>query len=797
MRRLALALVLCAGFDWAGAVAVARRDLASPNPQTRLEAVKRLADFDTADAAPLLLPALKDSDPGVRLEAAHILGRKRVVAAVQPVAEWIASPDKGVRAAAAGVLGDIGAPEAAAPLVRALADIEAEVRRAAVDALGQVGGPEVAAPLIGRLDDDAAQVRREAAERLMDLGDRQAVIPLVERFGDANKDVRIAAIRAVGRLGDARAIPALLRLLRDPLDEVRVVAVEALGNLRAREALPDLVPLLGRGSEELRVKATYALGKIGDAAAVQKLLGALANETLRAPAREALIAVGEPAVAPLVDCLRGRVEGCDAASAVAVLRVIGDARATPALVAELDRGRVRRSAVVQALGALGDRAALVPLLALADDADAEVRRLALEAMRPIVDGRAAEALQRLLADRSPAVRELAAAELGALGVRAAVPALLELATKERAEGVAAAAVRALGALGDPRATGPLLALLASGRPEVAREAADALGRLADRGSRAGLLAVARDPAAPARAGAVWALGCLLRGQRDDEAERLFAGLLGGGDLTVALAALDALAALGDPAALPPVLSVARGSSRELRRAALEALGGLPADAAADALLVATLDVDDDALRGAAAWALAERGASVGQDELLAASTQKGPAGATNAVAALALRAALTGRPALEKLAAAADARVRANALFGLARLPADAALVALVRAAARDPQPLVRAAAARALARLAPGDGALVALAHDPERAVRRAASEPARDAAASDWVHVLVTDDAGEPVRHALYTVARPDGLVKAGYTDLRGELGLLRVPPGTADVDLVSSSEVPERAP
>src|SRR5262249_7861146 len=153
--------------------------------------------------------------------------------------------------------------------------------------------------------------------------------------------------------------------------------------------------------------------------------------------------------------------------------------ATAALVGELQRGRVRRAAVVQALGALGDPAALVPLLGLVDDPDPEVRRLALEAMRPILDARAADALGRLLSDKSPAVRELAAAHLGTLHATALVPRLLEIAARDPVETVAAAAVRALGLIGDNRAVVPLLGLLTSGRAQVARDAADALGRIRD------------------------------------------------------------------------------------------------------------------------------------------------------------------------------------------------------------------------------------------------------------------------------------------------------------------------------
>jgi len=314
--------------------------------------------------------------------------------------------------------------------------------------------------------------------------------------------------------------------------------------------------------------------------------------------------------------------------------------------------------------------------------------------------------------------------------------------------------------------------------------------------RVGLLAVARDPSAPARAGAVWALGSVLRGHPDGEARKLFVQLARGGDLPLALSAVDALRASGDPTVAPELARLARGASRELRRAALEALGDLP-DPKSEEILVAALDADDDALRAAAAWALAKRGGAAGQAELLRVVAGKGYGGAVNAAAALALRADKTGRAALEGLVGAGNPHVRANAIYGLSLLPTDAAIVALLERNARDPHKAVRAAAARALLRVKKGDAALAALAHDPDREVRRAAADAAPGAHDEDWLHVYVTDDEREPMRHALYVLTRPDGLVKAGYTDLRGELGEERIPPGTADLDLISSTDPAEKAP
>lgn len=424
-------------------------------------------------------------------------------------------------------------------------------------------------------------------------------------------------------------------------------------------------------------------------------------------------------------------------------------------------------------------------------AGSDQRRVVLEALRPIVDGRAADALITVSQDRAPTVRQLAAEALGQIRSRAALPRLLEL-THDSAPAVAAAAVRALGTLGDARAVEPLLALLQDAPLVLQRAAAEALGRLRDPHTRPGLLAVARNREAPARAEAVWALGGLMRGQKDDEARELFEELLLGGDLALALTAIDALAALGDSAALPALAQAARSSDSELRRAALEVLGNF-SDSSVDDLLVAALADGDDALRAAAAWALAKRGGSAGQEQLLGLANSHGYAGAVAAAAALATRPQLTGRAALERLTTATNPHVRANALFGMAAFPVDDALCSAFTRHARDPHKAVRAAAARALTRCGDVDEPLRTLARDPAPEVRRA-TETALGTAppirATDWLHIYRITELDEPLRHELYVLTRPDGLTKAGYTDLRGELGEEQVPSGTAEFDSITAS-------
>jgi HEAT repeat protein len=771
-------------FAWQGKVAFVAKGLESTDPEARKTAIRKLADFDPAASAPYLLPALDDRDAGVRMEAARVLAKGHVEAAIKPIAEWLKSYDKNEKVNAATLLGDLGSPKAIPVLTRALDDTEPDVRRAAVDALGKIGGPDVIVPLVGKLDDDNMAVRRAAAERLADLGDPRAVIPLVERFGDPSKDVRLAAVRGVGRLGDARAAAPLVRMLRDPAMEVRLEAVEALGLLRVPEAVDALMPLLDSRSDEIGGRAAAALGRIGDARSIRALVKLLGVGTLRAAAVEALAMVGAPAVPYVVACLGGESDACDPTSAVQLLAQIGDARAVPALAAELTRGRVRRDLVVDALAKIGDPSALVPLLSLLDEPDAALRKKALAAVGPILDARAGDVLVKALGDKDQDIRVTAAGYLGELGLKQAVPALLALVGDDTPQPVRFAAIRALGLIGDARATPRLVELVAKSDLDVRLEAADALSYLKDPSSIEPLLALVKDKTSPARRAAVAALRGPLRGARNDSARTLLESLLGG-DPALALDALDTLAAMNDRKSLPAVLALADKGARELRRAALAMLGNF-GDASALPVLTDALKDEDDGVRGAAAWALGKLGDAKAVPALGKAARDQGFATQVNAAGALA-RLGVKDEALALALAGHRNPWVRANAAALLRLAGTDAARRRLIELT-KDSHRYVRWAAVGALWRLG---GAADVLAHIAEKddaplvrdAARAAAAKPAAELARDEWVHVYWNDNDGAPLRHELVALVGSDGLSRAAYTDTRGEVGEELFPRGAWD--------------
>lgn len=788
MRRVLFVLLLASSssaradhFNWAGQVELDAEGLRSDDWKKRLDAVALLGMDDIHLAQPFLMKALTDDDIHVRHQAAKALGSGGATAAVPTMIEWLGDVDAQTRAVAADVLGDIGGPEATAALTRSLGDADDAVRQRAVRSLGKIGlrgNANVVIALIPRLEDAKADVRRETIEQLEQLGDKRAVIPLVAKFGDTQLDIRKAAVRAVGKLGDKSAVPALIRLMSDPAEDVRTAAVGSLGLLGAVEALDALTEQLNTGTDLFRAKVAYALGQIaaspgaGKAGedAMRTLVENLATPATRKAASDALKIAGKAAVPALVAHLSGRLKG-DPTTAVTLLAENADARATPALTAELERGRVAMPLVLAALGATHDPAALVPVLGALSNKDPAIRLAAMEALRPLLgsDARAGDVLVEHLDDSDLEVRVLAAEYLGDVKVAAAVPKLTALAGAGNPPRLRLAAIDALGEIGvkSPAVTKALLDALREGPPELHRSAATALAYIADPSIVPQLAADVASDRGPTRHELVRALGASMRDHHAvPDAHRLLRDLTSDANIKVAVAAICGLAAIGDPDDAPLLRTLVEQAAADRRRIAALALGDLHDTGAFDTLATAMAS-KDDRLAGDAAWALGEIIAANPRDphvqpiveRLVYTARHGGWAASIDATAALArllwalppADRKLANRDALATLALHKSRLVRINALSALQALGADTSK-----------------------------------LASDASPHVRDAAKAKLQPVARSEWRTFYVVDPTADdaPVREEPYFIRTPDGLVWATYTDARGEITSEHVPPGDADV-------------
>lgn len=201
----------------------------------------------------------------------------------------------------------------------------------------------------------------------------------------------------MARKGD---VAGLLGLLRGSDETLRDQAADALAGM-GRPAVDALVTLLRQPRAPftddtwrwgVSRTATHALVRMPEPP-VADLLGWLEDDEydIREVAVDALGEIGDKrAVEPLMRVLE-RHDG-PSRGAIRALGELGDIRAVEPIIPFLRvRDALTRQIAAQALGRLGDRRAIDPLVAAVKDKDKDVREAAAEALRRFDDDRATEA----------------------------------------------------------------------------------------------------------------------------------------------------------------------------------------------------------------------------------------------------------------------------------------------------------------------------------------------------------------------------------------------------------------------
>ncbi|MDD5679280.1 MAG: HEAT repeat domain-containing protein, partial [Kiritimatiellae bacterium] len=199
--------------------------------------------------------------------------------------------------------------------------------------------------LASRADKTIAQLRpivkqakasQAAQEHKRDL---DAIPALIEKCASPEATVRREAVQELGRIGDPQSAPVMIKLMKDTDETVRINAILALGWMQSKEAVPALIDAIKGKDLVMRRRAAQALGQIGDPRAVKPLIGIIGDKD------------------------------CDVAvNASMSLGWLKAREAVPELlkiVTKLNRQeayqRIRMLAAIQALGHIGDTAALPAL----------------------------------------------------------------------------------------------------------------------------------------------------------------------------------------------------------------------------------------------------------------------------------------------------------------------------------------------------------------------------------------------------------------------------------------------------
>jgi len=285
-----------------------------------------------------------------------------------------------------------------------------------------------------------------AAEALSYFHSRETVEGLARLLDHADAEVRLAAAAMLATVqGGPGGIPALVAALDQSDDGLRMAAIKALRGIGDRAALPGLRSALERGvtpaaalrwaiahleGNDAEVLALlddlHAAGEVGQAAREElrrvwlsepgRVIGVLRHgrEARRARAADALGLIGDPAAIPDLLAALGDAEASVRGHAAAALGRIGDRRAVGPLIGLLREPDVwLRWAAADALGSLGDPVAVLPLLEAWIGAEHELLlSAAAEAIRRIGS---AEALRAALDDPRQDIRQAARYMLGRAG----------------------------------------------------------------------------------------------------------------------------------------------------------------------------------------------------------------------------------------------------------------------------------------------------------------------------------------------------------------------------------------------
>jgi HEAT repeat protein len=241
-----------------------------------------------------------------------------------------------------------------------------------------------------------------------------------------------------------------------------------------------LIDLLSSEDAHSRSQAALTLGKAADPVALPALIHTLLHDpnlSVHEDAAWAVARYGGPAVEPLLPQLTDTDPTIRLRTAHA-LGKIGHPDATDPLINALtlpDPEPLVRQKIILALAQLGERHAIIQIIHMLDDEDADVRAAAMDAL--VQFGKpAAWPLIKTLQESFTQVRQLAAGVLAQIGDPRAVEPLI-YALYDSAPEVRLAAIEALISFKDPRAIEPLKGLADDPDDQVRRAARAALQRL--------------------------------------------------------------------------------------------------------------------------------------------------------------------------------------------------------------------------------------------------------------------------------------------------------------------------------
>ncbi|MBX3414769.1 MAG: HEAT repeat domain-containing protein [Pirellulales bacterium] len=436
-------------------VAAIRPRLDDSHGDVRAQAVRALGELNAQEEASAIAAHLRDAEPRVRAQAAIALGRLDAKSAVSALTESLDDQDTFARFAKLQAVRRLNDWAQVADVLRQTESND--VRHWGTLAASEQYEPGAVALLADRLQHSASpQERRTCVDALADVYFQAA--PYQEGWWGTRP-----AAQAPPRpkkhdwVGGPTVFAALASSLDDTDAGVRAAVVRAFQMVPAASVLAELRQVAeGDPSKDVRKVAFATLAKAGDAESLSLFLQAAENADSTGDVR------------------------AEAVRAVVTLGGAGQAEKVRALLANLSASSTASDEVVSlALDGLASLASPETVAIVEERTRCErppVRAKALAVLAQLQKEGAAARLEEALGDDAVVVRQTAARQLGELGIRTAVAALVKLTSDAETR---FDAVLALAKIADPCALDVYLDALIDRSREVRTEARKTLVSLRD------------------------------------------------------------------------------------------------------------------------------------------------------------------------------------------------------------------------------------------------------------------------------------------------------------------------------
>ncbi len=168
-------------------------------------------------------------------------------------------------------------------LCELLRDPDLNIQQKAVDVIVNVNHPDTTRHLVAALKDESEYARRAAVEILNEIGTPENIKQLLEAVQDEDWWVRARSADALAKIGGPKVVNAVIRLIKDDDEAIRRSAIEILNSIKDPKSMKHLIEAVEDTDWWVRERAVDALAEIGSNEAIPALIGMLGKHQESVP----------------------------------------------------------------------------------------------------------------------------------------------------------------------------------------------------------------------------------------------------------------------------------------------------------------------------------------------------------------------------------------------------------------------------------------------------------------------------------------------------------------------------------